>query len=148
MLDWAPRCSNATTPSSCLSSVDGFLPTGSCNTRAGVLAAHIDTMGAYRFGEGFVVGLADLWPRCGLVPQRRSIRPCRAQVARADYPLERPEIIPMDSHVLRAFPLLFRPVLARELTQCLWLHQPSQPPPGYSPSDAGADTRTKTAEQH
>jgi hypothetical protein len=39
-----------------------------------------------------------------------------------DYAVERPEIIPIDPHVLRAFPLPFRPVLARGLSQCLWLH--------------------------
>jgi hypothetical protein len=84
-------------------------------------------LGAYRFGDGFVMGLT-----YGL-----GVDWCRNVVASGhavlrwhgrDYRLERPEIIPVDPHVLRAFPLPFRPVLARELTQCLWLHQSSQVP--------------------
>jgi hypothetical protein len=81
-------------------------------------------VGAYQFGDGFVIGLT-------YVP---TVDWCRNVVASGDavlrwrgksYPLDRPEIIPLDPHVLRAFPLPFRPILARELHQCLWLHRAS-----------------------
>jgi deazaflavin-dependent oxidoreductase (nitroreductase family) len=76
---------------------------------------------AYQFGDGFVMGLTygptvD-WCR-NVVASGHAVLRWRGQ----SYPLERPEIIPIDPHVLRAFPLPFRSVLARELSQCLWLH--------------------------
>jgi hypothetical protein len=82
-------------------------------------------LGAYWFGDGFVMGLTygpgvD-WCR-NVVASGDAVLRWRGR----DYRLERPEIIPMEPHVLRAFPLPFRPVLARELTQSLWLHQSSQ----------------------
>jgi deazaflavin-dependent oxidoreductase (nitroreductase family) len=78
-------------------------------------------VGAYPFGDGFVIGLT----------YGPTVDWCRNVVASGDavlrwrgksYPLQRPEVIPLDPHVLQAFPSLFRHVLARELSQCLWLH--------------------------
>jgi len=84
--------------------------------------AYLTPVGAYRFGDGFVMGLTygptvD-WCRNVLASNHAVLR-WRGK----DYTVGRPEIIPVDPHVLRAFPLPFRPVLARELSQCLWLHQ-------------------------
>lgn len=79
-------------------------------------------VGAYQFGDGFVIGLTygstvD-WCR-NVVASGNAVLRWRGQ----SYPLERPEIIPLDPHVLRAFPLPFRSILARELSRCLWLHR-------------------------
>jgi hypothetical protein len=85
--------------------------------------AHLTPLGAYRFGDGFVLGLtygpgAD-WCRNVAASGHAMLR-WHGQ----DYALERPEVIPMSPRVLGAFPLALRPLLARELTHCLWLHQP------------------------
>jgi deazaflavin-dependent oxidoreductase (nitroreductase family) len=88
---------------------------------------YLTPVGAYQFGDGFVMGLTygptvD-WCRNVLASGHAVLR-WRGK----DYALERPELIPIDPHVLRAFPLPFRPVLARELSQCLWLHRANQAP--------------------
>jgi hypothetical protein len=88
---------------------------------------YLTPVGAYPFGDGFVTGLTygptvD-WCRNVLASDNAVLR-WRGK----DYALERPELIPINPHVLRAFPLPFRPVLARELSQCLWLHHADQAP--------------------
>jgi hypothetical protein len=88
---------------------------------------YLTPMGAYPFADGFVMGLTygptvD-WCRNVLASDNAVLR-WRGK----DYALERPELIPINPHVLRAFPLPFRPVLARELSQCLWLHHANQAP--------------------
>ena len=88
---------------------------------------YLTPMGAYPFADGFVMGLTygptvD-WCRNVLASDHAVLR-WRGK----DYALERPELIPINPHVLRAFPLPFRPVLARELSQCLWLHHANQAP--------------------
>ena len=88
---------------------------------------YLTPVGAYPFADGFVMGLTygptvD-WCRNVLASDNAVLR-WRGK----DYALERPELIPINPHVLRAFPLPFRPVLARELSQCLWLHHANQAP--------------------
>jgi hypothetical protein len=88
---------------------------------------YLTPVGAYPFGDGFVTGLTygptvD-WCRNVLASDNAVLR-WRGK----DYALERPELIPINPNVLRAFPLPFRPVLARELSQCLWLHHADQAP--------------------
>ena len=88
---------------------------------------YLTPVGAYPFADGFVMGLTygptvD-WCRNVLASDHAVLR-WRGK----DYALERPELIPINPHVLRAFPLPFRPVLARELSQCLWLHHANQAP--------------------
>ena len=101
-------------------------------------------LGAYRFGDGFVLGLTygpdAEWCR-NVVASGYAVLRWHGQ----DYALERPEVIPMNPRVLRAFPLPLRPLLARELTQYLWLHQPIQAPE-YAPPDDRTDFATTTAE--
>jgi deazaflavin-dependent oxidoreductase (nitroreductase family) len=86
---------------------------------------YLTPVGAYQFEDGFVIGLTygptvD-WCRNVLASDHTVLR-WRGK----DYAVERPELIRIDPHVLRAFPLPFRPILARELTQCLWLHHANQ----------------------
>jgi hypothetical protein len=88
---------------------------------------YLTPVGAYQFGDGFVMGLTygptvD-WCRNVLASDHAVLR-WRGK----DYALERPELIPINPHVLKAFPLPFRPVLARQLSQCLWLHHANQAP--------------------
>jgi deazaflavin-dependent oxidoreductase (nitroreductase family) len=86
---------------------------------------YLTPVGAYQFGDGFVIGLTygptvD-WCRNVLASDHAVLR-WRGK----DYAVERPELIRIDPHVLRAFPVAFRPILARELSQCLWLHHANQ----------------------
>jgi hypothetical protein len=83
---------------------------------------YLTPVGAYPFGDGFVIGLTygptvD-WCR-NVVASGHAVLKWRGK----HYPLGRPEIIAIDPQVLGAFPRLFRSVLARELSQCLWLHR-------------------------
>lgn len=82
-------------------------------------------LGAYRFGDGFVLGLTygpdTDWCR-NVVACGHAVLKWHGQ----EYAVERPEIIAATTPVLRVFPVLLRPLLKRELTACLWLHQPSQ----------------------
>jgi deazaflavin-dependent oxidoreductase (nitroreductase family) len=77
-------------------------------------------VGAYQFKNGFVMGLT-YGPT---VDWCRNVMASRDAVIRwrgHDYSLERPEVTPIDPQVLRAFPRLFRPVLAKQLSHCLWM---------------------------
>lgn len=84
--------------------------------------AYFTPAGAYPFADGFVMGLTygptvD-WCR-NVIASGHAVLKWRGK----EYLLERPEIIPIDQDALRAFPLPFRPILGRELSQCLWLHR-------------------------
>jgi deazaflavin-dependent oxidoreductase (nitroreductase family) len=99
---------------------------------------YLTPVGAYQFGDGFVMGLTygpkvD-WCRNVLASDHAVLR-WRGK----DYAVERPELIRLDQDVLRAFPLPFRPILARELSQCLWLHRANQAPL-TGPPVTGSDT--------
>jgi deazaflavin-dependent oxidoreductase (nitroreductase family) len=82
-------------------------------------------LGAYRFGDGFVLGLTygpdSDWCR-NVLASGHAVLKWHGQ----EYAVERPEIIAVTASVLRVFPAPLRPLLRQELTGCLWLHQPSQ----------------------
>lgn len=82
-------------------------------------------LGAYRFGDGFVLGLTygpdSDWCR-NVLASGHAVLKWHGQ----EYAVERPEIIGLTTPVLRVFPGPLRPLLRRELTGCLWLHQPIQ----------------------
>jgi hypothetical protein len=83
---------------------------------------YLTPVGAYPFGDGFVIGLT----------YGPTVDWCRNVIASGDAVLRwrgqelslgKPAIISLEPHVLQAFPSPFRPILARELSQCLWLHR-------------------------
>jgi deazaflavin-dependent oxidoreductase (nitroreductase family) len=106
--------------------------------------AYQTPLGAYRFDDGFVLGLTygpdSDWCR-NVVASGHAVLSWHRQ----DYAVERPEILPMNPPVLRAFPLPFRRLLARELRHCLWLQQ-SRQTSGYRPLDAGTGVLPRTPE--
>jgi deazaflavin-dependent oxidoreductase (nitroreductase family) len=82
-------------------------------------------LGAYRFRDGFVLGLTygpeSDWCR-NVLASGHAVLKWHGQ----EYAVERPEIVAVTASVLRVFPRPLRPLLGRVLTGCLWLHQPSQ----------------------
>jgi len=81
---------------------------------------YVTPLGAYPFGDGFVMALAfgpDVdWCRNVLA----SGHACLTWQGR-EYALDRPELIPMKT-ALRAFPLPARLAATGESMPCLWLH--------------------------
>lgn len=96
--------------------------------------AYLTPVGAFPFGDGFIIGLsygADVdWCR-NITASGHAIVKWRAQ----EFVLERPEIIPMSRAVLQALPPYF-PLPARELRQFVWLHRPS---PVNEPAPSNSD---------
>ena len=84
--------------------------------------AYVTPVGAFPFGDGFVVGLsygADVdWCR-NIVASGHAVVKWHGQ----EFALERPAIIPMSRAVLQAIPSYFR-LPARELKEFVWLHRP------------------------
>jgi len=85
--------------------------------------AYMTPVGAFRFGDGFVIGLsygADVdWCRNVFASGHAAVK-WRGRT----FDLERPEIIPMSTAVLQTIPPYFR-LPARELKQLVWLHRSS-----------------------
>jgi deazaflavin-dependent oxidoreductase (nitroreductase family) len=85
--------------------------------------AYVTPVGAFPFGDGFVIGLsygADVdWCRNVIASGHAAV----TWLGRT-FALERPEIIPMSTAVLQAIPPYFH-LPARELKQLVWLHRSS-----------------------
>ncbi|MGB9306325.1 MAG: nitroreductase/quinone reductase family protein [Mycobacterium sp.] len=83
---------------------------------------YVTPVGAFPFGDGFVVGLsygADVdWCR-NIMASGYAVVKWHGQ----EFALERPAIIPMSRAVLQAIPSYFR-LPARELKEFVWLHRP------------------------
>ena len=89
---------------------------------------YVTPLGAFPFGDGFVLPLAygaDVdWCR-NIMASGQAILKWHGR----EYVLERPELFPIDATV-QAYPLLLRPFITRganaEPRQCLWLHRPDE----------------------
>lgn len=88
--------------------------------------AYVTPVGAFPFGDGFVIGLsygADVdWCRNIMASGHANVK-WNGQA----FALERPELIPMSTAVLQAIPAYFRLPARAELKQFVWLHRPSAP---------------------
>lgn len=118
----APRCSSRTTRSFSPSQAGAGFPYAlleHVGRRSG--RAHVTPVGAFPFGDGFVIGLsygADVdWCRNVIASGHAAVK-WRGRT----FALERPEIIPMSTAVLQAIPPYFR-LPARQLKQFVWLHR-------------------------